>query len=744
MPKPIWRHVHEKAAKFKNRDSEYFLSAGLDYKGQAQTGYTMNGGGLSTSVSIDPGKIIGLAAEVGVSGSLSRAAETLLVVHRGPDSFGGFDVYSPIVLNCLAGVQWEGSVGASLDVGVKFEASAGVTTRGEATKVESSLHEESEPEPEDPAERAKEKAKAWKKKHPTQLEVVGVKAEFKAGLEVSASYKYTHLYAEDPAPMYFQDPRFGSTGELAELKNTLDAILETGTTKAKLKKDVCQLINGFDNYFGGTISLTSWTGGHTASQVFIDRLSAGIARMKTRQLTAREKALMLRAKNYLKALKVYTGEAPARGNCYLRLSCHNPKAAAALVAKAEASVNVLGLVSGSAEVAVTAAGVEASAKRAYLRYQTCIDEQLGVLCSQDTRITYAQIKPKLLNVRAEASGQAFGRRVASTQASEAMAQLGEEGYGLESAFEWGVNRMSYESAVAYWQRPASREGNGPLTVTSVIGTGVAFGTSVTIKSLHDLVMQYDPLGGATDDEGTFASREVGELAEAIAERLQVPFKSFLRFLSDVDLQQLTKDLFNQGRIEIEFVPPARPATMGNDAWARLLKAKKKEFEEQLEASFGIGKEFGKRWEDKAVLIEATFAVPHETPLTVEHKWQSRSTGMFSSVNEEYFILSPDTRATLMALDAFKTADKREAQLQSIRLRYRIQDLHNDDKTRFTLGFKVLGTGAKISLQTIDRAGSEGIVDLCTVWLDRGLAASASGDPKAAYETAVPPVTLFCQ
>jgi hypothetical protein len=128
---------------------------------------------------------------------------------------------------------------------------------------------------------------------------------------------------------------------------------------------------------------------------------------------------------------------------------------------------------------------------------------------------------------------------------------------------------------------------------------------------------------------------------------------------------------------------------------------------------------------KTVLLEASFSV------TVDR------VDVISTVNgkNELIELAPDTAKKLFE----KGANNRK--LEAIRMRYRIQDTHNQD-SNFTLGFKVLGNGLKINLKKVNQAGSEGIVDLTIVWMN-GL--SNSGVISSTnYEQAVPAVTLFCQ
>ena len=74
-------------------------------------------------------------------------------------------------------------------------------------------------------------------------------------------------------------------------------------------------------------------------------------------------------------------------------------------------------------------------------------------------------------------------------------------------------------------------------------------------------------------------------------------------------------------------------------------------------------------------------------------------------------------------------------LQSIRIRYRLRDTHNNDSSLFKLGFKIAGTGFGFELESVDRAGNEGIVDLAIVW---------TGSRNYSDDDTVPASILFCQ
>lgn len=105
----------------------------------------------------------------------------------------------------------------------------------------------------------------------------------------------------------------------------------------------------------------------------------------------------------------------------------------------------------------------------------------------------------------------------------------------------------------------------------------------------------------------------------------------------------------------------------------------------------------------------------------------------------------DRKATKALMKEFLSGQSHKPRKpQSIRLRYRLADRAHSDSTPFKLGFKIFDTGIGIQLASVDRAGAEGIVDLATVWFDDQLSALSVTNPEAVYESAVPPVTLFCQ
>lgn len=79
-------------------------------------------------------------------------------------------------------------------------------------------------------------------------------------------------------------------------------------------------------------------------------------------------------------------------------------------------------------------------------------------------------------------------------------------------------------------------------------------------------------------------------------------------------------------------------------------------------------------------------------------------------------------------------------LERITLRYRIQDSIGGKKEVFTLGFQAAGQGFGIPIYSVEEAGSCGVVDLHTHWLNGK--SNASTRSEGNYEDAIPPVVLF--
>jgi hypothetical protein len=275
-----------------------------------------------------------------------------------------------------------------------------------------------------------------------------------------------------------------------------------------------------------------------------------------------------------------------------------------------------------------------------------------------------------------------------------------------------LNRMRYRTAIACWVRP--KPGIDPLRqptavpkhsrytdffkegmaveVDALSGTGVAFGESFVVgnlRSLYARILEAPASSTATTPEGLLE-----ELARSGTPKTGA--------VDDAQLCAIAEQLH---------VPPAK-----------LL-----EFLEDEEVRYGV---LASRFDPKgAVLLEATF----------------RSTA--PKLNVRCYTDADDVfQASLDAATSDTLFGAIGSEPESMRLRYRRRDVATNDRTLFKLGFdKVQGNSLKITLERVDRAGHDGVVDLATVFFDQGLKAlHEGGDPAAAYAGAVPPAALFTQ
>ncbi|UOA10477.1 hypothetical protein [Methylobacter sp. S3L5C] len=619
----------------------YFLKAGLDYKGQSQCCYEKKGGGLQVNGSIDPGRILGVfSTELSLSAGLTRSKEILLIAQRGPSKLNDLLIPSPIMINSLVGASWEGSAKAGVEITVGVKYSVGIN---EGSKIEKSWVKE-EDDPNEPK---------------IKLENMGLafEAEAKAGFSAEAGYQYQHFYAEDVCPIPFDNQ--------IEAKKTLGKLFTEGSYKAILKKDACELING-NRFFNKTVSYDGFWG-HITTKEIISILSKGC------QHRTMGSATKNKARSLIDSLLCWA-DADKKPSIptSLRISSHKGDAKAGLIAIASVKVNAY-IVGVEASASAEALAISGVCKSASVRYQTVyyapheLYEKAHVIMTQDSKIVYKQIVFTPLSVTAGAS---FNAPFYSKGAEKEKPLLEHE----------ILNRMTYTTTTVFWTSSAKllneslqkRKMSQTFSSLGYKGTGISFGGSFELEDLISFYRCYDGV------KKEFLDKEVEVYFYSIAKSLSVESEDLVKFF-----MELKK----------------------NNEYGLL---------NDLAEANGV----------KTVLLEASFSV------TVDR------VDVISTVNgkNELIELAPDTAKKIFE------AGKSSRKLEAIRMRYRIQDTHNGDSD-FTLGFKVLGNGLGISLKKVNQAGSEGIVDLATVWMN-GLSNAFSNSTN--YEQAVPAVTLFCQ
>jgi hypothetical protein len=688
-----------------HREGRFFLFNDARLRGSVVTAIAASGGGASFQVGVNPFGFVGLNTEITVSQTIKGAKQRAVVVHGGPSAVrvDGAErtVPAPVVLNSFIGAYFESTsqIGLEVSVGFSAKAVAGVerTKDGDTQGYRASETEskggslEAEDGSEDPA---------------VACELAVASFEAKAGVAIEGSYTYDKFVSEDPAPLTF------AHDESARLEESVGAVLQDGSVKTLFKRRACDHVNANPSAYGGkvlNVHREAVFGAITNTIAGVDVLKA-LRAVSTRDRTVLAENARLRA-----SLEAFESDA-RHGKNILILSSHKADGKAGAFASAEATARVMGA-GGSAEAKIEA-GLSGARKRSFARYQSCVATTAyareglragdvaaaEVMTTYDTAIDYSTFK---LGVEVTLEAEAFGVDLVPEAVSGAV-----DGANEAMAYKPNrLNRMRYRTAVACWVRPALgiaplrdatrvprykgvrdllKEGT-PVSVEALCGTGVAFGESFVVENLRKLYERIlEPAASST------AATRVERLAD-------LAFAGTLKAGADADAQ--VRAIATQLHVS-----PAELITFLDDIQVRA---------GILATSMAPA---------GAVLLEATFATT-VTDLAV-HCYVD-SDGVFHAS------LAPDTSTRLFGAITPKP--------QSMRLRYRRRDVVNNDSTLFSLGFdKVQGNSLKITLERVDRAGHDGIIDLATVFLDAGLRDLQATDPAAAYRSAVPPAALFTQ
>lgn len=646
-----------------------FLFAGTGYKGQMQSGYSVLGGGLTAAVSIDPGKILGLglvSTKIDVSAGAKRAKQLLLVVQAHPfELLSGSRTDQPITLHAMYGVLWEGELGSSLFVGVEaenpFDTSINVS---EATGI-------------DDGDSILAPA--------LSMEIVALDMEARAGLDAQASYTYQNICLLDDTPTYY-------TQELSVVREGLKPLFKFAEDESTVKKNAIEFQNEYKKYFTKEDKYVKI--------LFVERWASTVAGWLKIGLDNPDTPTEVKekAKHYLSLLKPFYDSIPEDADSFLALSSHEPSGKAGLFAEAGVSGSVLGqLVSAEAQSRLDALKFSGRYKKAHFRYQS--KTPLGtapqpVLHTQDTTITYGQVD--FTPIALAASAKAEVTEVSLKSEDSLKPEISQE-----TIFDWQLdeclaendirsaeikyvlhNSMRYDSVSMYWQKPAlGVEERTSNTLTLLPGSGVSFGSSLSILSLVNL-SDFDPIGDRWQYE------ETAKLAEALARKLYVSVEDIKTFITQLDTE------FHG----------------------------LKKYLKDLQVENGLS----------AVLVESNFDVADET---VDFVSEDSRVG-----------IDKESVKTLMSDFVSNQEKGTPKKPQAMRLRYRLADNVESDSTEFKLGFKILDTGTGIELNSVDRVGAEGIIDLATIWFEEELSKLSVKDPDAAREhkLSVPPVALFCQ
>lgn len=515
------------------------------------------------------------------------------------------------------------------------------------------------------------------------FEAVGVGASATAGFKAGMGYTYDYFYGEDLYPL-----SYASKGTA---RKKIAVILKEGSTKTMLKLDACEFINANVIYFGNKkMNLHGKFLWHTTTKGY-----EGIIGCLEQPADKAPKKVKETAYLHLKKLRSFSKKGD--GTCFLRLSSHKPEGKAGLYAKG--TLTAQACVASAGANAEAFAGVIGSYKKAYARYQSRVftapyivrtsrrQEDVKVktiLTTYDSEIIYSTFHLGL-DLSLDANFNVLGY-------SKSLAKNTGLGKGLEKVnkkVQYRPNRLNqirYKTAIATWVKPEPVAGlkSGKITKKKV-------------NILPDTGVAYGQ------------SFVVGNLKK-LFDKYYAPSHGW-----------------NEEAVNDSYVKIIAKALRVKKVEDVLKFFKNKDVREHITENLPL---------DMGVLLEATYRIKGLSELDINMS-KDKGTG-------NYLVqLSSDFGKKLFKKETSKI-------LESIRLRYRKRDLANRDSTLFGLGFKApikeIQVGFNIRLERVERAGADCIVDVATVFIEKGLESIASRQASQvpAYEKAVPPAALFCQ
>jgi|GEM_PF-4846597 len=482
--------------------TEEMLQVGLDLPGQCNAGWGRLGGGLNVEIGIDPGKVIGLAAEVTVGVGGETTKDTLIVASVNSKQPGGVDIpettgapNGQIALVSMRGRRWQGEAKAGVFIGVSWKASAGVSGTGGDSGTESSFDDDDGGDD-----------------SILDTELLGASFEAKAGLEASLGGKCEYMYLVDPAPRFHKD------GQSA--REALRRTLQAGGTKALVKTAACDFINKYSSNFG-KISYKGTFGGHASSAKILKALRKGIettyanAPGGTTGLDMNAHRVIDEAYDHIRAIVPFAEKLEATDD-FLSLTAPEVSTSASLGGSVEGKVSspVAG-VSGSAGLALLKG--ETKHRWLWYRYQRSAAPNGRVLATDDTRVGYHLLTGKIGEVSGSLSSS-LGTKSKKVEGDKALAEA-------------TVQRLSYESTVVFWQRPTDGSGK----TRALPGSGQRFGTSLSMPGL--MAFYKKPTGKSSN-----------ALIERLAANLRVTPQTLRDFLNDRMLKDTAESVASDDKL----------------------------------------------------------------------------------------------------------------------------------------------------------------------------------------------------
>lgn len=690
-----------------------------------------------------PAPEVGVFAEVGAGIKVEKTRSRLLVGWVGPRTwdFNGDELTARdgehVALLLMEGYKFKLGVSVSAEIGVKTPDIPGLpNVTGGSYKG----------------------TKDTKIEKGTYAELVSFEVGAKASYASQASIEGERIYMADPTPNFL--PR-----ETEAFGTLLKQILELGDKKSVIKAHVMELFN--EPAFADLKPQSSWfarniSGGNIPTDKIIGQLQKGLAKQGV------PAKLRRRTEANIHNLKLFNDRAGREPYCYLSLWGMKPGASAGVQITAEASFKVNGGVGGvEAGVGGTLQGpkVETSLKYTRYRLQLCLraedqdgDRHRRLVVTQDTKIIYGQTRLTLVGVEGHVTAKAEQTVFDGEKAGKAITSGVRKGVGKAKAKinnqpsppdpedddlevkSGGKGRSFGWAGRSEGSATAEASGNSLSAKASAQGSAhnrltEAFGSAEAEASLNKIGAEAK--GGASvrwePNALNYMQYEAGFAVWATP-----PHPKAEKADQEIALGPGSGYAFGQSVDIVHFIQHAKKSQDAGELSGYM---------QGLAGSLGVSyRQLWKFldgiqwlvdfWADpnqidpaatpSAFLIEASFAVEGKTvPARYRHhRWVPGPFGMKTLIGH-------------------MSKDHSHTRLQAIRLRYRLSDLKDSTKT-FSLGAKYI-VSFGISLKAVERAGSEGIINLGTVWYGRNFEKyNGSGDLYEGYDRAVPYAQLLHQ
>ena len=732
--------------------ADYFLSAGIELKGQSQCCYQDKGYSIRLGASFDPLSLhtAGVfSSEISVSAEVSASDKKLIILQVGPVDIDGYSIDEPLILNFCQGRKYSGSLGAALFAGISFG----------NNKV----------------------------------------ASVSAGAHASGNLSGDYFYAENRKPLSF------GLQQRSTVLNTLKKLLDEADIKSLLKIPAIEFLNQHRNKMGATAStltlkktgLSSFWSANQSTETLVGLLDDVIA--SEPKPTSKKEAIFIK-----KALEDYkTGMRPSITS-NVRISSATAVANAKFTGDANIRADMGGGLSIDIKSCNTLANTNAKCKNVYIRFQSSYPAKLKqtpekkesapsflVAMTQDTKLIYTQ----------------WGFQLAKTENSSNVTK--KEGLTLNRETELlGENVINYVTTTVYW---ASQEKiNGyyaapqrkqtssikSISTKSLQGSGISFGCAVSVEKLNEIFedensIYIDNINKALDEYDYWFDEAYKKSSFNLVKHVKPEAYNGLRYIIKDDISclpeavawllddqdratrpniskfknRLDKNTFRTNiwqsptkkkliellqsgydkSLEDLAVGSNNPNGRGN--YLSQLASQLKVNSADLDSFFIEGPLRGLVADLKelypnlgAIILESGFEMSQaDIKLSNRVVAVPGTTRGFVRIKETF--MNELTELDIeTSKNMFKSFKENPPPLNVIRMRFRMQDTYSDGGELFKLGLKALGNGGEIKLKSVDEAGSEGIIDLHTKWYNTG----QSVDEEENYKKGVPAVALYCQ